>query len=163
MMPTLSRQVYEDVLRHLSIGLCAYLINHPTLGLGEPSEPSEYLRRYNLTMEEAVGREVLLSGGYKRFIFNQLTPIFRESIGYLILEPEWQAVGGAIGPFTHVCVAYNANTFNTSPANGNNRGDYQGSLILSYPCSSPSPNGLILSPPSIYKCRIPIKLIGREG
>lgn len=163
MMPTLSRQVYVDVLRHLSIGLSAYLINYPSLGIGEPQDTTEYMRRYNLTMEEAVSREVLLTGGYKRYLFGQVTPVFRESIGYLILEPDWQAVGGNIGPFTHVCVAYNCNTYNATPANGNNRGDYQGSLILSYPCNAPTPAGITITPPAKYKCRIPIKLIGREG
>lgn len=161
MNPTLCKEIYEGFLQYLSAGLSAYLIYNPALGLAEPRDAAEYLRRYNLTMQEAVGYEILMKGGYSRYPF-KVTPIYRESIGYIILEPEWQASEEPLGPFTHVCIAHGTNTYNASPANGNNRGDYQGKLIAVYPCGSPSPQGLILTPPIKYRCRVPIKLIGRE-
>lgn len=162
MNPTLSKEIYEGFLEYISNNIVAFLIYNPLLGLAEAQDSAQYLRKYNLTMQEAVGYEISIRGGYSRYVFSDLTPIYREAIGYLILEPEWASVGEPMSPFTHVCVATNANTFNTNISNGNNRGDYQGTLVLTYPCNAPTPGGIILTPPTKFRCRIPIKLIGRE-
>lgn len=162
MLPNISKQIIEDILNnYLRQGLVAFLINHPQLGVGEMTNSSQFQRRWNLTMEEAVNYEVLPGNGYKRYIFDSQAVILRETFGLLELLPEWGPIDGPIGPCTHLCIARGANTFGASPGNGNNRGDYQGVLIVSQPLGAKDLNGMIIEPPVILKCRVPIKLLGR--
>jgi hypothetical protein len=165
MIPTITNEIMVDTLDYLSQGLIAFLIYHPALGVGDYTTADQYERRRMLTMEEAVNYEVggLDLHGYQRHIFTpqSLSKVLKPNLAMLILTPSFTALGGRIGPFTHVCFARGANVIGGRPLNGNNRGDYQGVLWMPHPVNSPTTSGMYIDSPVTYSLQVPTKVIGR--
>lgn len=179
MLPTICNEIKSGIVyEYLSLGMGAFLIYYPDLGLTDVPSLEEYNRRKYLTMFEASNKEVggFNLSGYKRFIPRPDQVQITDSGPFVTIkiEPTFQAVEGSIGPFTHICLARNINTYQADSLNGNNRGDQQGKLILVKPVPvrpldripnrpdiPPGSYGLVLEPMTTYKTDLVIQLNSR--
>lgn len=174
---TISNEINEAFIRdYLARNIGAFLIYNPALGLDNAPTEEEFQRRKELTMKEAVKYEVggYSLNGYRRYIIN--SPDLDINISaYIVsikLRIEFQAIGGDIGPFTHVCIARGLNTH--IPASmGQGRGDTQGNLIGVKPVGSNKTldletgtyhtnNGIILSSPQKYRTEEMINITAKS-
>lgn len=165
MLPTITDQIRTSILGdYLTYALTAFLVYKPDLGFDDSPTETQHATRRSVTMQDIVEYEVggYSLNGYARQYIEQPTIKVIKGLATLTAVAEFQAIGGPVGPFTHLCLARGSNIFNLSPSNGNNRGDYQGQLILTMPVSarvlSDGTRGLILDPPEKYKVTIPINL-----
>jgi hypothetical protein len=165
MLPTITDEIRQKIAKdYIGYGLVVFLINKPDLGYDDTPTQAEYNKRRELSMQQAVLHEVggPSLNGYKRYYTEE--PLLRNtsSSSSLIIKAEFQAVGNTMPVFTHACVARGANIFSMSPANGNNRGDFQGQLVATIPVTSrllsDGSRGLLLEPPEVYKITIPINI-----
>lgn len=137
MLATVCNEIRNAVLDYISINIGAFLIYYPDLGLTDSPTIEQYNRRKGLTMVEAVSREVggYYLNGYKRYIPrpDELFISQEHPFIFIKLYPKFQAIDGIIGPFTHICLSTNMNTYGGNASNGNNRGDSQGNIIMVKP------------------------------
>lgn len=161
MRPTMTREIMTGLMDYMGQGMAAYLIYMPQLGMGALS-PMEYQRRYMLTMREAVSYELggLSLNGYSRFVPTGEDLQVHDTYLILTVRCRWTAVGGAIGPFTHVVLARGCNLYGGTAANGMNRGDYTGQVILCQP-QAKDPLGLTIQAGATYETSIPVRVTGR--
>lgn len=119
------------ILDYLSYNLVAFLIHRPILGITDTPTNVELTARKNLTMALASSSEITTNGGYSRQIVN-LSPITVDSNGISIVTATVNFTPNpseSFSPFTHICYARGVDLINTSPANGNNRGNPTGTLV----------------------------------
>lgn len=166
MNPTMTRELMLGLMDYMRQGMVAYLIYMPQLGMGALS-PQEYQRRYLLTMREAVSYELgvgqnsaMSLNGYQRYVPEGEDLEVHDSRLILTVKCTWTAVGGPIGPFTHVVLARGCTLYGGTPANGMNRGDYGGQVILCQP-QAKDPLGLTIQKGATYEALIPVRIAGR--
>ena len=168
MRPTITKEIMLDLMDRMREGMAAYLVYMPQLGLGALT-PQEYQRRYYLTMREAVSYElgVGLGGpagvpfnGYMRYTPTGEDLQVHDTHLILTVRCKWMAISGPIGPFTHVVLARGCNLYGGTAANGMNRGDYGGKVILCQPQAKDA-LGLTIQPGATYECSIPVRMGGR--
>lgn len=164
MTPTMTRELMLSLMDHIRQGMVAYLIYYPELGMGALS-PIEYQRRYNLTMREAVSYELGLNHGLTVSGYSRFVPVGEDLQVYdthliLTVRCRWTAISHPIGPFTHVVLARGCNLYGGTAANGMNRGDYVGQVILCQPQAKDA-LGLTIQPGATYECSIPVRMGGR--
>ena len=167
MTPTMTREIMLSLMVHMRQGMAAYLIYMPELGMGALN-PQQYQRRYMFTMREAVSYELgvnstagaLSLNGYSRYV--PVGEDLQVHDTYLILRVrcKWTAIAGPIGPFTHVVLARGCNLYGGTAANGMNRGDYSGQVILCQP-QAKDPLGLTIQAGATYETSIPVRIGGR--
>lgn len=138
MLATVCNEIKTGIVnQYLTIGLGAILIYYPELGMDDVPSVEEYSRRRYLTMAEVSNREVggYSLNGYKRYLPRRDEIEIREggAIVSIKVEPVFEAVNGILGPFTHICLVRNVNTYQAEGLNGNNRGDQQGEVMLVKP------------------------------
>lgn len=183
MNPTMTREIMLGLMDYMRQGMAAYLVYMPQLGLGALT-PQEYQRRYMLTMREAVSYELGSSqihhtpsvidpnsmpmhpgtvsslNGYMRYVPTGEDLQVHDTHLILSVKCKWTAVGGPIGPFTHVILARGCNLYGGTAANGMNRGDYGGQVLLCQP-QSKDPLGLTVQAGATYEASIPVRIAGR--
>lgn len=167
MRPTLTKEIMLDLMDYMRQGMAAYLVYMPQLGVGALT-PQEYQRRYNLTMREAVSYELgvglegptLSLNGYMRYVPSGEDLQVHDTHLVLTVKCKWTAIGGPIGPFTHVVLARRCSLYGGTAANGMNRGDYGGKVILCQPQAKDA-LGLTIQAGATYECTIPVRIAGR--
>lgn len=166
MNPTMTREIMLGMMDYLRQGMAAYLVYMPQLGMGGLT-PQEYQRRYMLTMREAVSYELgvgqssaLSLNGYQRYVPTGDDLLVRDNHMVLTVKCRWTALGGPLGPFTHVVLARGCNLYGGTPGNGMNRGDYTGQVILCQPQAKDA-LGLTVQAGATYEARIPLRIGGR--
>lgn len=160
MRPTMTKEIMLDLMDYMRQGMVAYLVYIPQLGVGALT-PQEYQRRYHLSMREAVSYELGLEGNsYMRFIPTGEDLQVHDTHLVLTVKCKWTAIAAPIGPFTHVVLARGCNLYGATAANGMNRGDYGGKVILCQPQAKDA-LGLTVQPGATYECSIPVRIAGR--
>lgn len=167
MNPTMTREIMVGVMEYMKQGMAAYLIYMPDLGMGALN-PQQYQRRHLLTMREAVSYELgvnatagtLSLNGYSRYVPTGDDLQIYDTHLILSVKCRWTAVGGPIGPFTHVVLARGCNLYGGTVSNGMNRGDYGGQVILCQP-QAKDPLGLTVQAGATYETSIPVRIAGR--
>lgn len=168
MQPTMTREIMLSLMDHMRQGMAAYLIYMPELGMGALT-PLQYQRRYMLTMREAVSYELGVShndlqsfNGYQRFVPTDEDLQVHDTHLILTVRCKWTAVGGPIGPFTHVVLARGCNLYGGTATNGMNRGNYGGQVILCQPQAKDA-LGLTIQAGATYETVIPVRIAGRTA
>ncbi|WOL31328.1 hypothetical protein [Microcoleus phage My-WqHQDG] len=166
MNPTMTREIMLGLMDYMRQGMAAYLIYMPELGMGALT-PQQYQRRYMLTMREAVSYELGVSqvgtlslNGYARYVPTGEDLQVHDTHLTLSVRCKWTAVGGPIGPFTHVILARGCNLYGGTAINGMNRGDYGGQVLLCQPQAKDS-LGLTIQAGATYETSIPVRIAGR--
>lgn len=156
MIPVITTEIRQSIINnYLTQAVSGFLIYKPDLGMNDSPSREEFQRRRDLTMQDAVDYEIggPSLNGYRRYIVEPELIQYRDQTK-ITYRVEFQAQGGEIGPFSHVCIARGTNILNLDISTGNNRGDYLGDLILSAPVSSRSEEGLRLEDPEIYRAEL---------
>ena len=167
MQPTMTREIMLGLMDYMRQGMAAYLVYMPELGMGALT-PQQYQRRYMLTMREAVSYELGVSAntgalslnGYGRYVPTGEDLQVHDTHLILSVRCKWTAVGGSIGPFTHVVLARGCNLYGGTVINGMNRGDYGGQVLLCQP-QAKDPLGLTIQAGATYETVIPVRIAGR--
>jgi hypothetical protein len=176
MLPTIAKEINKAFIEDfLSFSLGAFLIYKPDLGLDDTPTEQEFSNRKELTMMEAVKYEVggPSLNGYKRHLITNVNTTYTNSFASLSLIAEFEALGGSMGPFTHICLARGVNIY-APPNTGYGRGDPQGNLILVKPVPTrPLPSiphrpdipigspGLLLEAPETYRAHLQLNISAR--
>lgn len=146
MIPVITNEAKNSIISYLTNSCVAILINMPELGLDDNPTPQELEARKSLTMDTAVSYEVggLNLNGYQR-VKPDITLENNNSITY---SASYEAKGGNLGPFSHMCIARGV-PFTIDPATGNGRGSMGGQVILVVPVISS--NAVILEEGQLYE------------
>lgn len=175
MVPSIPQEIKNGIIKeYLLIDCVAVLIFRPELGYDDKPNQQEFLNRRNarfmdLSMYEVGGYSL---NGYKRCIFNALNVNLDEHNSKITFEPTFNAIGGDLGPFTHIALVRGALVAGADVQNGNNRGDAQGKLIAikpvggiktlpkleNYPSIPEGSKGLLLPEQFEYKTTISLYL-----
>ena len=137
MIPTFTESIQEKVITSfLGNNLVLALINYPELGLTDAPTQDEYELRTSFNLDNINVYEIGGAGlnGYQRQIIN-IDPnlIVGTNIKRVITTVEFEAVGAAMEPFTHIVAIQAANLVEATEENGYNRGDSQGTVIFVEP------------------------------
>jgi hypothetical protein len=166
-IPTIASELLNDLLNNYIFNDAAILlINYPELGFDNTPTQEELNLRKSLTMVDAALREVSsIENNYNRYYITPLDLSIGSNPFSRIIKASFDAQGAAIGPFTHAVLAKGVNKINGDVTNGNNRGDEQGTVILSTPVPirilSGGALGNILEDTQSLDIEIPINLIAR--
>lgn len=126
------------ITEFISFNVVAILVNDPELGLTDTPTPAEVIRRTNLDMFRVISKELPLNGGYSRSICIVDTPIADASQNQssTTIRASFTPTG-LFQPCTHIVYVTNANLVGANPvANGNNRGNVEGTVIKVAPLES---------------------------
>lgn len=131
MTATITKEIKTYFITNtIGYNLVALLINRPTLGITNSPTNDQLLLRENLTMATAVDQEVS-STGYQRYI----ATVDSEDIVYSngqatvnVTATFTAPTNSSIGPFTHIVWTRGANLIGATSANGNNRGNTNGTI-----------------------------------
>ncbi len=132
MIETYTQEFRENLINeYVRAGLVAFLIRIPSLGVTDTPTTLQLEARKGLTMLEAVEAEIAVLNGYKRaLVAATLNPSSNLYQTYYNLTSTFEAsIEGNFPEATHICYARGANVTDMTNANGNNRGDTQGTLI----------------------------------
>lgn len=123
-----STKLFED---YLGFNLVAFLISRPSLGLTDTPSIAELDARRALTMMQAAAYEIALTNGYARSILTLVkNPASTTTdLIYTATATFTASSAGALSSATHICFARGANLTGGNAANGQNRGNTQGTLI----------------------------------
>lgn len=132
MIETYTQEFRENLVNeYVRIGLVAFLIRMPSLGITDTPTTNQLEARKALTMLEAAEAEIAVTNGYKRaLVAVTLNPASNLYQTYYNLVATFEAsLEGNFPEATHICYARGANVIDMNNDNGNNRGDTQGTLI----------------------------------
>ncbi|MFO0089607.1 MAG: hypothetical protein ACK518_02165 [bacterium] len=123
-----TNEYYTGIINYTTSNLVALLINRPELGLSNSPTLPQLEARLNLNMTTAVTWE-LNQATYSRAIVTN--PIINLPTSNVLTAELTASVSfnGTIGPFTHIVFTRGANVAGANPANGNNRGSNQGTIV----------------------------------
>lgn len=142
-IPTYTNLIKENIIKnYLGSNLVVVLINNPNLGITDSPTVQQLNARRNLTMIDVFNTEIGGNNlnGYARAIVNNsnINPIIvNTDLTEAEINVSFTAVGGVMGPFSHIVVVRGANVSGANPlTNGNNRGDTTGNIIFIEPITN---------------------------
>jgi hypothetical protein len=143
--------ILESTLSYMVGGYTAALIYKPDLGLTDTPTELELTARQNLTMIEVGQAEIELTGGYQRYLSDNLNPLIvptpdNNAVGTTLYSEFTPTPDSEFEPATHI-VYIKGMTEVLTDLNGNGRGGTTGEVILVEPLLEAP---LIVSSPAIY-------------
>jgi hypothetical protein len=138
MIPTYSDEIRKSFIdTYISYNLVALLINDETLGLTDAPNSTQLSARRALTMAYVISKEIGATSlkGYKRSVVTLGTTVNGDpNLSTNTAQATFQAdPGQTLDTATHIVYVRGANLTGISTANGNNRGNIQGLVVLVEP------------------------------